>query len=122
MLTIVYDGNTLELNPDTLNIIEQATLKDYEKLTNEDLKIDFDGERIFIHSPATLRHEKLIFDILTICNNYFGTYPEKGIPTGSHFAIHFPDERRPEPDVVVIPSGVFSPDDSTFNGVPHSVM
>ncbi|HMF33419.1 MAG TPA: Uma2 family endonuclease [Candidatus Lokiarchaeia archaeon] len=122
MLTIVHEGNAVELNPDTLIIIEHATLEEYEKLANEDLKIDFDGERIYIHSPATLRHEELVYDILTVCKHYFESHPDLGIPTGSHFAIHLPNDRRPEPDVVVIPAGLISPNESTFHGVPLLVV
>ncbi len=43
MLTVSHQGQTIEIKPDSLVIIENASVDQYEKLANEDLKLDYDG-------------------------------------------------------------------------------
>ncbi len=121
MLTLVHEGKSIELKPDTLLIVQNADLALYERLATENLKIDFDGVRLFIHSPASYRHEKIIFNILKIFEKYFADNPGKGDAVGSVFSIKLPDGKRVEPDVVVIPSGL-NPDTSVFEGVPPLIL
>ncbi len=118
MLTIVHEGNAVELKPDTFIIIEKADYSLYEKLASEDLKLDFDGERLFIHSPASYQHEWIASEILNLCKEYFKQNPEKGRAIGSHFSLHLPSDHITEPDVVVIPPGEFNITDSVYNGIP----
>ncbi len=122
MLTIVHNGISLDINPDTIIILEHATEEEYNRLANEDLKLDFDGERLYIHSPASARHEMLVLDVLITCKNYFEAHPDLGVPLGSHFSVRLPNGKRTEPDTVVIPPDRFHPESSVFEGVPLLVL
>ena len=61
MLKLVHSNHQTTLSTNALIIIENAVEDDYFNLANEDLKIEFDGVCLYIHSPATKRHEDLVF-------------------------------------------------------------
>ena len=66
VLEISHSNKSITLSPDSLIIVKNATESDYLEISNEDLKIEFDGECLYIHSPASKRHEKLVFQLLVI--------------------------------------------------------
>ncbi len=121
MLTLVHEGKVIELQPDTLLILQKADLALYEKLATEDLKIDFDGRRLYIHSPASFRHEKIVHKVIEVFEKYFALHPGKGEVVGSFFSIKLPDEKRVEPDIVIIPPGI-EPEASVYEGVPLLII
>jgi Uma2 family endonuclease len=122
MLTISHQDHTIELRPDTLIIIEDATPEMYELLADEDLKLDYDGVRLYIHSPATKEHEKLMFKLYTIIDRYLENDPGKGEVLGAHFSIKLPGGQQTEPDILVVPPGAVSPKEYEYTGVPYLII
>ena len=61
MLILKHLNHQTTLPNKALIIIEQASEADYFNLANEDLKLEFDGESLYIHSTATKKHENLVF-------------------------------------------------------------
>lgn len=122
MLTLLHQDKRLEISINSMIIIENVTLDQYESFVDEDLKVDYDGKCLYIHSPASYRHEKLVFKVLTLLDQYFTKFPNRGDALGSHFAIHLPNGKRPEPDIVVIPINSVTPTDSTYEGIPLLVV
>lgn len=122
MLILSHAGHNLELPTDTIIIIKNAKEKDYFALANEDLKVEFDGECLYIHSPASKKHENVVFKLLTIFKTYLRQNPSLGEAIGSKFALKFPDGKRPEPDLVIIPTGVVNDDDSVYEGIPKLII
>ena len=122
MLILTHQGQSIEINPDVMIIIQNVTLDQYEKFANEDLKLDYDGECLFIHSPATYQHEKLVFAILKIFDRYFEEFPGKRDALGSHFSVKLPNGKRSEPDIVAIPPKSVKAQESVFEGIPYLVL
>ncbi|MBD3192850.1 MAG: hypothetical protein GF308_19580 [Candidatus Heimdallarchaeota archaeon] len=122
MLIISHQGQSIELQPDSLIVIHNVSLQQYETFANEDLKLDYDGECLYIHSPATYQHEKIVFKVMTLLTTYFKEHPLKGDARGSHFSIHLPNGKRVEPDVVVIPPESVRPEETTYIGTPLMVV
>lgn len=122
MLTVSHQGQTIEIKPDSLVIIENASVDQYEKLANEDLKLDYDGARLYIHSPASKRHENIVFAILNVFKTYFADHPKLGEALGSHFSIKLPRGERTEPDVVIIPPDTVSGEESMYSGIPLLII
>ncbi len=122
MLILSHAGHELELALDTMIIIKNATEKDYLKLANEDLKVEFDGACLYIHSPASKKHENVVFNILTIFKTYLKQNPSLGEAIGSKFALKLPNGKRPEPAMVILPAGVVNDEDSIFEGIPKLIV
>jgi Uma2 family endonuclease len=122
MIVVSHAGHEIELSPDSMIIIKHASEHDYESLANEDLKIEFDGECLYIHSPASKKHENVVFNLLTIFKQILNRNPALGEPIGSKFALKLPKGKRPEPDVVILPRGAVGDDDSVYEGVPRMVI
>ncbi|MHA1275909.1 MAG: Uma2 family endonuclease [Candidatus Helarchaeota archaeon] len=122
MLILSHAGRELEIALDAMIIIKNATEKDYLRFANEDLKVEFDGESLYIHSPASKRHKNVVFNLLTILKRYLKEKPELGEAIGSKFALKLPNGKRPEPDVVVVPPNVTADEDSIYEGIPKMVI
>lgn len=122
MLILSHGGHEIELSPDTMVMVKKATEKDYLKLANEDLKIEFDGECLYIHSPASKKHENVVFTLLTIFKTYLQQNPSLGEAIGSKFALKLPNGKRLEPDIVIVPVGIVHDEDSVFEGTPKLVI
>ncbi len=103
-------------------IVRIASEKDYMMLANEDLKIEFDGECLYIHPPASKKHENVVFNLLFILKSFLEKHPALGEAIGSKFALKLPDGKRPEPDVLVVPKGVVEDDDSVYDGIPKLIV
>ncbi|HME55336.1 MAG TPA: Uma2 family endonuclease [Candidatus Lokiarchaeia archaeon] len=103
-------------------IIKNASEHDYETLASEDLKIEFDGECLYIHSPASKKHENVVFNLLAIFKTFLAQNPSLGEPIGSKFALKLPNGKRPEPDVVIVPRGIVGDYDSVYEGIPSMVV
>ena len=106
----------MQIRPDSLIIISNVSETDYESFANEDLKLDYDGECLYIHSPATFEHEQLVFTILKSLKEYLNVPPRIGEAVGSRFSIMLKNGKRVEPDVVVIPFGSVQKRVSLFKG------
>jgi hypothetical protein len=63
MLAISHNGQLIEINTDALIMIARTSAELYEKLATENLKLDYDGVRLFIHYPSTQEHEDIVFEI-----------------------------------------------------------
>jgi len=122
MLTLSHAGHKIELSPDSMIIIKNASEHDYETLASEDLKIEFDGECLYIHSPASKKHENVVFNLLAIFKTFLAQNPSLGEPIGSKFALKLPNGKRPEPDVVIVPRGIVGDYDSVYEGIPSMVV
>ncbi|MEX2683290.1 MAG: Uma2 family endonuclease [Candidatus Sigynarchaeota archaeon] len=122
MIVVYHAGHEIELPPDSMIIIKRASERDYESLANEDLKIEFDGECLYIHSPASKLHENVVFNLMAIFKRHVSQSPFLGDIIGSKFALKLPNGKRPEPDVVVVPRGAVADNDSVYEGVPPLVV
>jgi Uma2 family endonuclease len=122
MLMLSHAGHEIELSPDSMIIIKNASEHDYESLANEDLKVEFDGECLYIHSPASKMHENVVFNLLAIFKTFLAQNISLGEPIGSKFALKLPNGKRPEPDVVIVPRGSVDDFDSVYEGVPQMVI
>jgi Uma2 family endonuclease len=122
MLSLISQGHNIELENNALIIIQEATLAQYEQLANEDLKLEFDGVCIYIHSPASYRHEKTAFNLLQQLEAYFQKNASLGDDIGSHFSVKLPSGKRVEPDILIIPPNSVSATDSVFEGVPSLII
>ncbi len=122
MIVVSHEGHEIELSPDSMIIIKHASERDYGSLANEDLKIEFDGECLYIHSPASKLHENVVFNLLTIFKRILSRNPSLGDPIGSKFALKLPNGKRPEPDVVIVPRGAVADNDTVYEGVPRLVV
>ncbi len=118
LLIVSHSNRSITLSPDSIIIIKNASESDYFELANEDLKLEFDGECLYIHSPATKRHEKLVYKLLKYFEKYFELHPDLGEALGSRFALRLPTGKRPEPDIVVVPVDTVKETDSIFKGIP----
>ncbi|MCY3413715.1 MAG: Uma2 family endonuclease [Candidatus Heimdallarchaeota archaeon] len=122
MLTLTHGDHSIDISTDSLIILQNSTEEDYWNLANEDLKVEFDGRCLFIHSPARYEHEKLLMEILFIINNYLKKNPMKGDVIGSRFALKLPNGKRPEPDIIILSPNSVDPKSSVYEGVPLAVI
>ncbi|HME53581.1 MAG TPA: Uma2 family endonuclease [Candidatus Lokiarchaeia archaeon] len=122
MILLSHEGRELELPPDSMIIINNASERDYEFFANEDLKIEFDGACLYIHSPASKRHEDVVFNLLNIFKTFLKQNPSFGNAIGSRFALRLPNGKRPEPDVVIVPANSVNETDSVYDDVPKMVI
>lgn len=118
MLLLAHKGRELELPPDSMIIIANASERDYVFFANEDLKIEFDGTCLYIQSPASKRHEDVVFNLLSIFKTFPKQNPSFGNAIGSRFALRLPNGKRPKPDVVIIPANSVDEADFVYDGIP----
>ena len=121
MLTIRTEHNVWDPPQDSLIIIDGVTEEDYWKLSSEDLKIEYAGGCLYIHSPASLKHE-MIFNFLYLYLNVRLQELNVGELLGSRVAIELPGGHRPEPDLVLLPRDTYSESDTVYKGVPIWVI
>jgi Uma2 family endonuclease len=122
MITIVHESHKTTLSNNSLIVIHNATEEDYFNLANEDLKVEFDGVCLYIHSPATKKHEKLNHRLISKIDKYLTDNPKIGEVIGSRFALKLLNGKRPEPDVIIVPPKAVNDDDSVYEGVPLMVI
>ena len=122
LITIVHDSHETTLVNDAMIIVQKASEQDYFNLANEDLKVEFDGECLYIHSPATKKHEKLNHKLITLIDAYLINNPSFGEVIGSRFALKLPNGKRPEPDLVIVPPNKVKDNDSVYEGIPRTVI
>ncbi|MFX0117429.1 MAG: Uma2 family endonuclease [Candidatus Hodarchaeota archaeon] len=95
------DMRFFELASESLLIVQQGNWDIYWALANEDPKIEFIKERIYIQSPASPIHEE-IFRYLFVRINHFLEQNELGRLIGSRFPIELKDGKRAEPDILFL--------------------
>lgn len=122
MITIVHEAHKTTLSNNSMIIVQNATEEDYFNLANEDLKVEFDGVCLYIHSPATKKHEKLNHKLISLIDEYLIKNPNIGEVIGSRFALKLPNGKRPEPDVIIVPPDVVDDQDSVYEGIPIMVI
>lgn len=107
-----------------LVIIQGANWDTYWKLANEDLKVEYIEDRIYIHSPASLNHE----DIFLLIAKELKDYVDKnklGRVIGSRFPIMTKEGKRVEPDLLFLSNNSISKGELTstlFTGSPSLVI
>ena len=89
------------IDSESLLIIQNGSWDVYWALANEDLKVEYIEEKIYIQSPASLRHEKLFKKLLISINTYVEE-KDLGLLIGSRFPIMLQDKKRVEPDLVFL--------------------
>ncbi len=82
-----------------------ATLADYERLADEDTRLELIDGALIMHSPANIRHESLFKFLLFLLDGY-GTRSGAGQAYGSRtplmLDLGLDEARRVEPDIIFI--------------------
>ncbi len=126
MLSII-DNNmnkAIELVTDSLIILQSGSWDLYWQLANEDLKVEFIEEAIYIHSPANLDHERIFRYLLSETSLYLKGN-SSGEVLGSRFPIKLKDGKRVEPDIVFLSNKDIENGELTktfFNGKPSWII
>ena len=97
----IHPNEIFKLDSDNLLIINKGNWEIYWTLANEDLKVEFIEERIYIHSPASLSHERIFRELLILISN-FVEKNHLGEVLGSRFPIQLIDGKRAEPDLIFL--------------------
>lgn len=110
------------LKDNQLLVIHNAKEDDYWKLSSEDIKVEYSRGRLFIHTPASIKHEE-IFGILYLTINNYLNQQNLGKMLGSRVALKLPNGHRPEPDLLYIESDQYDRDkDIILESVPRWVI
>lgn len=78
-----------------------ATLAEYERLANEDTRIELLDGVLIVHSPANWRHEKLFWFLGRLVSGFVESH-DLGEVTGSRTAVILNTGRRVEPDLLFV--------------------
>ncbi|OLS26432.1 MAG: hypothetical protein HeimC3_09820 [Candidatus Heimdallarchaeota archaeon LC_3] len=119
-----HPKNIVTFKEDNLLIINKGTWEIYWALADEDLKIEFIKEKIYIQSPANLDHEKIFRCLLTEINNFL-LKNRLGEVLGSRFPIELVDGKRVEPDILFISNTELDKGDlskTVFRGSPTWII
>ena len=121
MLTLSSDTSKISLK-DRMLIIEGAIEKDYWDLSTEDIKVEYAKGRLYIHTPASIKHEK-IQGFLQFILNYYLDKNDLGEMLGSRVAVLLPSGKRPEPDLLYLEPGSYDMEkDIIFKGIPRWII
>jgi Uma2 family endonuclease len=97
----IHENELYTLDSDNMLIINKGNWDIYWKLATEDLKVEYIEERIYIHSPVSLIHERIFRELIIKLTEY--TKKNKlGEVLGSRFPIQLVDGKRSEPDIFFI--------------------
>ncbi|MDH5402904.1 MAG: Uma2 family endonuclease [Candidatus Heimdallarchaeota archaeon] len=126
MLSIINSSNnkSTQLREGTLLIVKGATWDDYWNLSTEDLKVEYIEEMLYIHSPASVGHEKIFGEVYFELKQFI-KQRNKGIILGSRFPILLKDGKRAEPDIVFISNKEINKGNLTetiFKGTPSLIV
>ena len=91
----------IELNEDSLLIIQKGSWTLYEVLASEDLRVEYIKERIYIQSPASYIHEEIFQNLLVKIREHILS-KRLGKVIGPRFPIELGDSRRAEPDILFL--------------------
>lgn len=96
-----HTNEIFKFDEENLIIIIKGSWDIYWKFANEDLKVEYIKESIYIHSPASLIHERAFKYLLLKIESYS---QEKilGEVVGSRFPVVLNDGRRVEPDILFV--------------------
>jgi Uma2 family endonuclease len=97
----IHPNEIFTLDSENLLIINKGNWEAYWTLANEDLKVEFIEERIYIHSPASLTHERIFRELLNKISN-FAEKNQLGEILGSRFPIQLIEGKRAETDLVFL--------------------
>lgn len=118
-------GNKITLlKRDTLLIIQGATWDNYWEIATEDTKVEYIGDKIYIHSPANLNHEEIFGYLLTEIRNFLTKNPQ-GRVLGSRFPVKLLDGKRVEPDLLFLSNKTISEGNlgnTVFEGKPTWII
>lgn len=112
------------LENETLLKIQHGSWELYSTLANEDLKVEYIKEAIYIQSPASLTHEEIFRILLVKISNYLEN-KKLGKVLGSRFPIKLQDNHRAEPDILFISNNAIKQGKLTntiFEGEPTWIL
>lgn len=89
------------LENETLVKIQRGSWDLYSSLANEDLKVEYIKDAIYIQSPASLIHEEIFRYLLVKISNYLDN-KDLGKVLGSRFPIKLANNQRAEPDILFL--------------------
>ncbi len=120
----IHPNEIISLESDNLIIINKGNWDMYWTLANEDLKVEYIEERIYIHTPASVTHERLFRELLLLISSYVKKNT-LGEVLGSRFPIQLFDGKRAEPDILflsneALKSGELS--ETIFKGSPSWII
>jgi Uma2 family endonuclease len=122
MLTINLDNKTWTPPQDYILILRGMTEKEYWEFSSEDLKVEYSQGCLYIHSPASIRHEKIFSFLHRFVNNYLEKN-DLGELLGSRVSILLPNGHRPEPDLVFFsPNSYNLENEKIYAGKPEWVI
>jgi len=84
-----------------------ATPRDYERAADEDSRIELLDGTLIMHSPASVRHERLFRFLLSILDGY-ARARTLGEVFGARTPMFLDDDRRFEPDLMLLATGSLS--------------
>lgn len=99
MAELIY--GTKKIEPPYLVWKYGVTEEEFDRLTDEDTKADLLDGMLIIHSPASLRHER-IFMFLSFLINGSVESKRLGIVAGSRLTMHLARCRKFEPDLLFV--------------------
>jgi Uma2 family endonuclease len=112
------------LENESLLKIQHGSWKLYETLANEDLKVEYIEDAIYIQSPASLKHEEIFRDMLVKISNYLEGR-QLGKVIGSRFPIKLKNNDRAEPDIIYLSNEAIehgSLTNTIFDGEPSWII
>jgi Uma2 family endonuclease len=122
MLTINLDNKTWIPPQDYILILRGMTEKEYWEFSSEDLKVEYSQGCLYIHSPASIRHEKIFSFLHRFINNYLERN-DLGELLGSRVAILLPNGHRPEPDLVFFSLNSYNlENENIYTGKPEWII
>ncbi len=122
MITLKFPHKSWNVEQDSIITIFPASEEDYWALSSEDIKVEYSGGCLYIHLPASIKHEKL-FSFLQRYINEFLEENDLGEMLGSRVALLLPDGHRPEPDLAYFPPNSYDVErDKIFTGVPPWII
>ena len=103
-VAIIEDSEGQHVLRKPWTVVEHGvTPEEFEARVREDWRCDYIDGVLYMHSPASSRHEDLFGFLYSMMHGYV---QERGLGKilGSRTLIHFASERRCEPDILYLPT------------------
>ncbi len=101
MITINLNNKTWIPPKDYILILKGMTEKEYWEFSSEDLKVEYSQGCLFIHSPASIKHEKIFSFLHRFINDYlekkisYKAGYEKGLDLPIYYTKHANSQGMP---------------------------
>ena len=120
-LSIMKENKQILIPEDKILVIFPTTEEDYWTFSSEDVKVEFAEGRLYIHSPASLHHEDIVSFLLRYINRFY-EHHDTVKAFGSRLAVKLPNNKRPEPDIVLLAENQIDYQTTVFQGIPKAVL